>query len=79
MQGRKTAYSGWICDFLLEREHLLSKIPGNRTVEILRSKMESRSTRRVQRVVSVSRSFDKLRDVGDLSYLVYFCFKCFDR
>ena len=48
--GEKTAYSGWICDFLLEREHILSKIPGNRTVEILRSKRESRSTRRGQRV-----------------------------
>ena len=48
--GRKTAYNGWICDFLLEREHLLSKISGNRTVEILRSKRESHSTRRGQRV-----------------------------
>ena len=27
----------------------------------------------------VLRSFDKLREVGDLSYLVYFRFKCFDR
>ena len=25
----------------------------------------------------VLRSFDKLREVGDLSYLVYFRFKCF--
>ena len=25
----------------------------------------------------VWRSFDKLREVGDLSYLVYFRFKCF--
>ena len=27
----------------------------------------------------ILRSFDKLREVGDLSYLVYFRFKCFDR
>ena len=40
------------CDFLLEREYLLSKIPGDPTVGFLQSKKESCSTWRGQRVDS---------------------------
>ena len=49
--------SSHFCDFILEREHLLSKILGNRTVGILRSKKESRSTRQGQRVGSGFKEF----------------------
>ena len=56
---------------------LLSKILGDRTVGFLRAKKESRSTRRGQRVGIVFRSFDKLHEVGVLSYLFYPLFKCF--
>ena len=48
---------------------LLSKISGNRTVGILQGKKESYSMRRGQHVGTGSWSFDKIREVGDLSYL----------
>ena len=49
MGKKKRRFSG--VEFLfLEREPLLSRLPGNRTVGILRSKKESYSTRRGLRV-----------------------------
>ena len=58
------------CDFLeREREHLLSRFPVNRTVGFRRSKKESCSTRRGQHMGTGSWSFDKLCEVGVLSYL----------
>ena len=56
---------------------LLSKIPGDSTVGFLRAKKESGSTYRGPRVGTVSWSFDKLREVGVLSYLLYLLFKYF--
>ena len=52
---------------------------GDPTVGIRRDKKESRSTHRGLRVGISLGVFNKLREVGDLSYLVYFLFKCFDR
>ena len=63
--------------FQREREWLLSKIPGNRTVGFHRIKKESCSTRRGLRAGTGLRSFDKLCEVGVLSYLFYTLFKCF--
>ena len=57
--------------------YLLSKIPGDRTVGILRAKKESCSKRRGQRVGTGFRIFVKLREVGVSSYLFYSWFKCF--
>ena len=56
---------------------LISKIPANPTVGFLRSKKESCSTRRGQRMDPGFGSFDKLREVGVSSYLFYSWFKCF--
>ena len=56
-------------EFFLETEHLLSRFLGDSTVGIRRDKKESCSTHRGLCVGSVLRSFDKLREVGDLSYL----------
>ena len=52
-----------------ERERLLSKIPRDPTVEILRAKKESYSTRRGQRVGIGFVEFRQLCEVWDLSYL----------
>ena len=43
----------------LEREHLLSKISGDRTVGILRAKKESVSTQRGQRVSTSFKEFQQ--------------------
>ena len=48
---------------------LLSKITGDPTVGILRRNKESRSTQWAYAWAPVLRSFDKLREVGVLSYL----------
>ena len=63
----------------LEREHILSRILVNRIVGFLQAKKENCSTRQGFRVGTDFESFNKLREVGDLSYLVYSRFKCFDR
>ena len=55
----------------------LSKIPVDRIVGFFRSKKESCSTRRGLRVGTGLGSFDKLREVGVLSYLLYLLFKYF--
>ena len=56
---------------------LLSKIPGDRTIGFLRSKKESVLRGEGNVWVPVWGSFDKLREVGVLSYLLYLLFKCF--
>ena len=56
---------------------LLSKIPGDRTVGFLRSKKESCSTQRGQRVDSGFKEFRQTREVRVSSYLFYSWFKCF--
>ena len=48
----------WFCDIFLEIEKLLSKIPGDPIVEILRGKKKSCSTRRSLRVDS---NFEEFR------------------
>ena len=63
--------------FLLEREYLLSRIPVNPTVGFLRTKKQSGLRREGNAWTPVLRSFDKLREVGVLSYLFYPLFKCF--
>ena len=55
--------------FFLEREHLLSKIPANRTVSSRRSKKESCSTRRGLHVEANLVEFRQLQEVGIFSYL----------
>ena len=55
--GGRDAEHG-LCDFLLEREYLLSKIPGDPTVEILRDKKQSGST---QRGLHVGTGFKEFR------------------
>ena len=56
---------------------LLSRIPGVRTVGSLRAKKQSGSTHRgLHTWAPVSGVFDKLREVGVLSYLSYPLFKC---
>ena len=52
---------------------LISKIPGDPTVGSFRVKKESCSTRGLRFFCS----FDKLCEVGVLSYLFYTLFKCF--
>ena len=47
-EGRDAEHG--FCDFLLEREYFLSKIPGDPTVEILWDKKQSGSTQRGLRV-----------------------------
>ena len=61
----------------LEREHLLSRFTGDRTVGFLRTKKQSGLCREGNAWTSVLRSFDKLHEVGVLSYLFYPLFKCF--
>ena len=56
---------------------LLSRIPANRTVRFLRAKKQSGSTHRGLTRAPVSGVFDKLHEVGVLSYLSYTLFKCF--
>ena len=56
---------------------LLSRIPDDRTVGFLRSKKQSGSTQRGLRMVPVLGVFNKLHEVGVLSYLFYSLFKCF--
>ena len=63
--------------FLLEREYLLSRIPVDRTVGFLRIKKQSVLCREGNVWTPVLRSFDKLREVGVLSYLFYPLVKCF--
>ena len=63
--------------FLLEREHLLSKIPVNPTVRFLRTKKQSGLHIEDYMWALVLGVFDKLREVGVLSYLFYPLFKCF--
>ena len=54
---------------------LLSRFPGVRTVESLRAKKQSCSTRQGLRVGTVFGEFRRLQEVGDFSYLVIFSFK----
>ena len=61
----------------LEREHLLSKIPVNPTVGFLRTKKKSGLHIEDYTWAPVLGVFDKLREVGVLSYLFYPLFKCF--
>ena len=58
--GKKKKKKGelWFCDIFLEREKLLSKIPGDPIVEILRGKKKSCSTQRSLRVDS---NFEEFR------------------
>ena len=60
--------------FLLEREYLLSKAPGNRTFG-----PKSKAALRDESFAwaPVSGVFDKLHEVGVSSYLFYSWFKCF--
>ena len=51
---------GWNFSFFLEREHLLSKIPADRTVGFRRSKKESFSTRQGLRVDTDLEEFRQL-------------------
>ena len=53
----------------LEREHILSRIPVNRTIGFLLSKKQSYSTRRGLRVDAGFVEFRKLQKVGIFSYL----------
>ena len=55
--------------FFREREHLLSKIPENRTVDFRRSKKESCSMRRGLRVGTNLVEFRQLHEVWIFSYL----------
>ena len=57
------------CDFFLEREHLLSRIPIDRTVGSKRSKKESYSTRQGLRVGTDLVEFRQLQEVRIFSYL----------
>ena len=57
------------CFFFLEREHLLTKIPADRTVGSQRSKKQSCSTRQGLRVGTNFLEFRKLQEVGIFSYL----------
>ena len=68
------AVASGLCD-LLEIEHLLSRIPENRTVGFRRSKKESCSTRRGLRVSTNLVEFRQLQEVGIFSYLCYSLFK----
>ena len=56
---------------------ILSRFLANPTVGFLRAKKESYSRGEGNAWAPISWSFDKIRDVGDLSYFVYFRFKCF--
>ena len=56
---------------------LLSKISGDRTVGFLRAKKQAVLCSEGFAWVSVLGSFDKLREVGVLSYLSYTLFKYF--
>ena len=77
MQEKNGRCSGLDFVIFLEREHILSRIPVDRTVGFLRTKKQSGSTHRGLHVGTVSGVFDKLREVGVLSYLFYPLFKCF--
>ena len=65
------------CNFFLEREHILSKIPVNPTVGFFRTKKQSGLRREGNAWTPVLGVFDKLREVGVLFYLFYSLFKCF--
>ena len=72
----------WRCSshvfyFLLEREHILSKIPVNPIVGFLRTKSKVVLHIEDYTWAPVSGVFDKLREVRVLSYLFYLLFKCF--
>ena len=56
---------------------LLSRIPDDRTVRFLQAKKQSGSTQRGFVWVPILGVFDKLHEVGVLSYLFYSLFKCF--
>ena len=56
---------------------LLSRIPDDRTVGFLRAKKQSGYTQRGLRLGTSLGVFDKIREVGVLSYLFYSLFKCF--
>ena len=58
-QGKNKSAGARFCDFSRERErgHLLSKIPGDRTFEFLRSKKQSGYTQRGLRVGAGFREF----------------------
>ena len=56
--------------------HLLSRIPGVRTVGLLWAKKQSGSIIEDYTWAPVSGVFDKIHEVGVLSYLFYPLFKC---
>ena len=61
-----------IFDFLeREREHLLSRIPADRTVDFRQSKKQSCSTRQGLRVDTDLVEFRQLQEVGIFSFLCY--------
>ena len=65
-------------DFLLERERLLSRIVGDPTIDSLRDKKESCSTRRGLRVGTRFREFPQTPRGRGFSLLgFYTLFKCF--
>ena len=76
--GEKKKGELWFCDIFLEREKLLSKIPGDPTIGILRSKKESCSTRRGLHVGSGFMEFRQTpRGRGFILLGFYTLFKCF--
>ena len=85
LQRRKSAVAGgkkkgelWFYDIFLEREKLLSKIPGDPTIGILWSKKESCSTQRGLRVGSSFRVFRQTpRGRGFILLGFSTLFKCF--
>ena len=77
VQEKNGRCSGLDFVIFLEREHILSKIPVNPTVGFLRTKSKV-----VLHIVDYTWApvlgvFDKLHEVGVLSYLFYPLFKCF--
>ena len=56
---------------------LLSRIPDDQTIGFLRAKKQSGLSSEGFVWVPVLGVFDKLREVGVLSYLFYSLFKCF--
>ena len=57
-EGRDAEHG--FCDFLLEREYLISKIPRDPTVEILWDKKQSGSTQRGLRVGTRFKEFQQI-------------------
>ena len=70
---------GWRIDFLeREREPLLSRFLANSTSDFFGAKIKVVLHGEAYVWTPVLGSFDKFCEVRDLSYLVYFRFKCFD-